>query len=72
VINNPDPDSKQPIFGTCFSTLIPRGFHGDRKSPDMPITSPFQRNKPRIPPGQKEGFEKKFLDLDESPACQKA
>jgi hypothetical protein len=60
-IISPDRDSKPAISSTIFSTPIPRGKHGDRRTRDKPITRPYRTNWPRIPPGQKEDLENKFL-----------
>jgi hypothetical protein len=61
LITSPDSGSKHVISRTGFSTLIPRGIHGDRKTSDKPITRPSQRNKPETGFRQKEDIEKKFL-----------
>ena len=58
---SPDLDSKRTISGTQYSTLIPRGLHGDRDWQDKPITSPTWKNKPGIPTRREEGPENKFL-----------
>jgi len=49
-IISPNLDSKPAISRTRSSTLIPRGFHGDRKKREKLITSPFPRNNPRSQP----------------------
>jgi hypothetical protein len=60
-IISPDRASKPAISSTTFSTLIPRGKRGDHRARDKPITRPYRTNMPRIPPGQKEDLENKFL-----------
>src|SRR6266511_6111482 len=60
-IIGPDPESKPAISRPYYSTLIPRGIHGDRKRPDKPITHPSRKNKPVIPPRQEEHLDRKFL-----------
>src|SRR2546427_11176006 len=60
-IISPDRESKPTISSPLFSTLIPRGIRGDRRTRDKPITRPSRKNKPEIPPGQKIDLENKFL-----------
>ncbi len=60
-IISPDRDSKPAISRPYYSTPIPRGKHGDRRTRDKPITRPYRTNMPRIPPGQKEDLENIFL-----------
>ena len=60
-IISPNPKSEPAISRPYYSTLVPRGIHGDRKRPDKPITRPSRKNNPRIPSRQKEDFEKNFL-----------
>jgi len=67
LIISPDLDIRRAIFRTEILTLIPRGFLGDQEIADKPITNPSRENKPRIPPRQKEDFEKNFLQLLQSP-----
>ncbi|OLE88268.1 MAG: hypothetical protein AUF79_13570 [Crenarchaeota archaeon 13_1_20CM_2_51_8] len=69
-IFNPDPDSKPTISRTVLFTLIPKGTSRDRKIVDKSIVCLSRRNKPRIPPRQKEHLDKKFLQLLQSPRIQ--
>jgi len=54
LIISPDPDYEQAIFRTYISTLIPRGFRGDQEILNKLIMNRSRKNKPEIPPGQKE------------------
>jgi hypothetical protein len=69
-IISPDLGSKPAISRPYYSTLIPRGINGDRERPDKPITYPSRKNKPGIPPRQKEPLDKKFLQLLQSPCVR--
>jgi len=60
-IISPDRDSKPAISRPYYSTPIPRGKHGDRRTRDKPITRPDRKDKPETAPGQKIDLENKFL-----------
>src|SRR6266540_4696855 len=66
-IFSPDRDSKPAISRTGLSTLIPRGKHRGRKRPDKPITHASRKNKPRIPPRQKEHLDKSSYNFCRAP-----
>ena|SRR2546425_2757343 len=66
-IVSPDRDFKPAISRPYYSTLIPRGIRGDRKTRDKPITHPSRKNKPENIPGQEEDLENKFVYLLQKP-----
>jgi hypothetical protein len=61
LIVSPDPESEPAASRTWFSTLIPRGFHGDKKRRDKLTMNQIQQDKPRIQPGQKHPPEKNWI-----------
>ncbi len=69
-IISPNPKSKPAISRPYYFTLIPRGIRKVRKRPDMPITHPSRKNKPGIPPRQKEHLDKKFLYFYKVLVCE--